>query len=43
MSRILAIDDDKQILSLIKRALEKDQHSVTILERAEFDQKRGTE
>jgi Response regulators consisting of a CheY-like receiver domain and a winged-helix DNA-binding domain len=36
MSRILAIDDDKQILSVIKRALEKDQHSVDILERTDM-------
>ena len=28
MSRILAIDDDKQILSIIKRALAKDMHTV---------------
>jgi DNA-binding response OmpR family regulator len=35
MSRILAIDDDMQILSIMKRALEKDQHSVDILERTD--------
>lgn len=35
MSRILAIDDDIQILSIIKKALENEQHSVDILDRAE--------
>ena len=32
MSRILALDDDIQILSIIKKALENDKHSVDILD-----------
>ncbi len=35
MAKILAIDDDIQILSIIKKALENDKHSVDILDRAE--------
>lgn len=35
MSKILAIDDDIQILSIIKKALENEQHSVDIIDRAE--------
>ncbi|HWT76747.1 MAG TPA: response regulator transcription factor [Mobilitalea sp.] len=35
MAKILAIDDDVQILSIIKRALENDKHSVDILDRTE--------
>lgn len=35
MSKILAIDDDIQILSIIKKALENEKHSVDILNRAE--------
>lgn len=33
MSKILAIDDDIQILSIIKRALERDKHTVDIADR----------
>ncbi|HCL03119.1 MAG TPA: DNA-binding response regulator, partial [Lachnoclostridium phytofermentans] len=32
MSKILALDDDIQILSIIKKALENDKHSVDILD-----------
>ena len=35
VAKILAIDDDNQILSIIKKALENDQHTVDILDRAE--------
>ncbi|MFA9466437.1 MAG: hypothetical protein ACERKN_19415 [Velocimicrobium sp.] len=35
MSKILAIDDDIQILTIIKKALENEQHSVDILDRVE--------
>jgi DNA-binding response OmpR family regulator len=33
MSKILAVDDDIQILSIIKKALENDKHSVDIVDR----------
>ncbi|WP_313131951.1 response regulator transcription factor [Anaerocolumna sp.] len=35
MSKILAIDDDVQILTIIRKALEKDNHSVDILDNIE--------
>lgn len=35
MAQILAIDDDIQILSIVKKALENEQHSVDILDRAD--------
>lgn len=35
MANILAIDDEKDILVLIRNILQRDQHTVTILEKAE--------
>lgn len=34
MAKILVVDDDKEILSIIRRALERDGHEVTIMEKA---------
>ncbi|WP_291579947.1 response regulator transcription factor [Clostridium sp. UBA6640] len=35
MARILAVDDDIQILTIIKKALEKDNHFIDVFERTE--------